>query len=465
LLVGGAISAALVPVLVEANTDRDSASRLLSALLTSFGLLLIITCSLLALFAPLVISVLGGRFDAATQARATAMVRPLLGAVVLQGLAGVLMANLYARDRVALPAFAPAAYNAGIIVAAVGLSATLGVDALVVGVLLGATAQLTMQLFGQGSFRYRLSLDLDSPELRAIFRLYAPVAAGMVVTIAGIFIDRNLASGLAEGSPTIMGYATRLIQLPLGLVATATSFAVLSSLSASAAGALQGKADAANAYRETLVFGLKIVLLLMLPATVGLVILREPIIQLLFEHGAFSAQDTERTALVFLAYAPQLPLTAIDQLLIFAFYARKNTVTPVLIGVVGVGLYLATALPAVGPLGMGAPGLALANAVQNGGHGLILLVLMWRSLGGFGGGLGGFLARAVLASLGMAALLQAIYLLARAALPAHGATLLALLIVETALGGAAYLVLAHALGISELRELVQLVRKRLTPGR
>ncbi|MCC7106815.1 MAG: murein biosynthesis integral membrane protein MurJ [Chloroflexi bacterium] len=462
LLIGGAISAALVPVLVDVREDRAHSWRLLSSLLSCFGLLSIVVCALLALVAPAVIGVLSGGFSAETQAQATDMARPMLGAVVLQGLAGVLMANLYARGRVALPAFAPAVYNGGIILAAIALHLVLGVNSLVVGVLLGAAGQLLLQLAGQGGLHYRPILDPWDPEVRAVLRLYAPVAAGMVVTIVGIVIDTNLASGLAAGSLTIMQIATRLIQFPLGLVATATSFAVLSSLAAHATGALRGDAAAADAYRDVLVFGLKLVLLLMLPATAGLIVLREPLVQLLFERGAFSAQDTERTALVFLAYAPQLPLTAIDQLLIFAFYARKNTVTPVLIGVVGVGLYLATALPAVGPFGMGAPGLALANAVQNGGHGLILLVLMWRSLGGFGGGLGSFLARAVLASLGMAALLQALHLLVAAVLPAHGATLLGLLIVEAALGGAAYLLLAHALGISELRDLAHTVGKRVT---
>ena len=449
LFVGAAISAALVPVLVDVASDRARAWRLLSSLLNCIGLVLILVCALLAVLAPGVIALLGSRFDAPTQARAVEMVRPMLVAVVLQGLAGVLMANLYARERFALPAFSPAVFNAGIIVSALVLQATLGIHALVLGVVLGAAAQLALQALGQGGFSYRPVLEL-SPEVRGVLRLYAPVALGMLVTIVGIVIDRNLASGLEEGSMTVMNYATRLIQFPLGLVATATAFAVLPRLASQAGATLSGAVTSNSVeYRETLVFGLKIVLFLMLPATLGLVVLREPLVQLLCERGAFTDRDTARTALVFLAYAPQLPLTALDQLLIFAFYARKNTRTPVLIGVVGVGLYVAVALPAVGPLGLGAPGLALANAVQNGGHGLILLALMRREIGFFGGGLAGFASRALLASLAMGALLELTRSFVQPGLPAGGLPLTVFLLGSAVLGVGCFLLFSYALGLGK----------------
>src|SRR4029078_9584321 len=111
-------------------------------------------------------------------------------------------------------------------------------------------------------------------------------------------------------------------------------------------------------------------LLLMLPATIGLMVLREPLVRLLFERGALAVADSQRTAATFLAYAPQLPFTALDQLFIFAFYARKDTRTPVLIGVLGVGVYLVTALTLIGPYQV--VGLAAANAVQNSVHGIVL---------------------------------------------------------------------------------------------
>ncbi|MFN8637691.1 MAG: lipid II flippase MurJ, partial [Chloroflexota bacterium] len=399
------------------------------------------------------------------RAAAIPMVRVMLVAVVLQGLAGILTAVLYARRRVTLPAFAVAVYNGGVIVGALLFHQTLGVYALVLGVVIGAAGQLLLQLPGLGRLRYRPALELHRPEIRAILRLYGPVALGMIVTIVGIVIDRNLASGLAEGSLSVMNYATRLIQFPLGLVATAISFAVLPLLSkhasALATAALAGADDpeAAEGYRETLRFGARIVLLLMLPATVGLMVLREPLVQLLFERGQFREVETARTALVFLAYAPQLPFTALDQLLIVAFYARKDTKTPVAVGAATVVLYLGSALALIGPLDVA--GLALANAIQNSMHGLILLVILERAGAHLiDGELVGWTLRVLVASAGIGV---GLWLAEWALLPmAHGAATLAVLLVGLALASAAlYLLLLELLGVRDSRRVLAVVRERI----
>lgn len=469
LLVGSAITAALVPILVDAVDDEDRLWRLLSTLLTLVALMLVVVGVVLGLAAPFVVSLLAAGFAPDVQAAAVPMVRLMLVAVVLQGLAGVLTAVLYARRRVTLPAFAAAVYNGGIILAALLLHDVLDVYALVVGVVLGAAGQVLLQAPGLGRWRYRPLLELHRPEVRAILRLYLPVALGMIVTIAGIVIDRNLASRLAEGSLSVMNYATRLIQFPLGLVGTAIAFAVLPLLSRHAsalAAAAQGGTpapDAAADYRETLRFGVRFVLLLMLPATVGLIVLREPLVQLLFERGRFGEVETARTALVFLAYAPQLPFTALDQLLIVAFYARKDTRTPVIIGAVTVLLYLVSALLLIGPLDVA--GLALANAIQNSAHGLILLVLLERAGAGLvDGALAVWTLRVLLASIGVGGVL---WLATPMVLPAGGGALGLLLAlgVLAAIAAVVYLVLLEALGVRDARQVVQLVRERAAGGK
>jgi putative peptidoglycan lipid II flippase len=167
-----------------------------------------------------------------------------------------------------------------------------------------------------------------------------------------------------------------LIQFPLGLTASALSFATLPVLSRAAGAA----SDAGEAeYQRTLRASVRVALLLIVPAMVLLVLLRVPVVRLLFERGRFDEASTASTALAFLFYSPQLPFTAVDQLFIAAYYARKNTRTPVLVGVAGVFIYLAAALTFLGPLQMGMPGLALANAVQNSAHAVILAVLLERT--------------------------------------------------------------------------------------
>jgi putative peptidoglycan lipid II flippase len=469
LLVGGAISAALVPVFVDAIDDEERLWRLLSTVLTLVALVLTGVAVVLGLFAPLVVDLLASRLPDDTRAAAIPMVRVMLVAVVLQGLAGVMTAVLYARRRVTLPAFAVAVYNGAVIVCALVLHPVLDVYALVLGVVVGAAGQVLLQAPGLGRWGYRLALDARSPEVRTILRLYGPVVLGMIVTIVGIVIDRNLASGLAEGSLSVMNYATRLIQFPLGLVGTAVSFAVLPLLSkhasalASATLAGPADADAADAYRETLRFGARIVLLLMLPATVGLVVLREPLVQLLFERGRFGEVETARTALVFLAYAPQLPFTALDQLLIVAFYARKDTRTPVAIGVVTVLVYLVAALLLIGPLDVA--GLALANAIQNSAHGLILLALLERAGARLiDGAFALWTLRVLLASV----LLGGALWLASAALllAVDGTVALAVALGVMAAGSVlVYLALLELLGVRDGRQVLAVVLARVSRPR
>ena len=132
-------------------------------------------------------------------------------------------------------------------------------------------------------------------------------------------------------------------------------------------------------FKETLLLGFRIGLLLMIPAAAGLIVLREPIVALLFQHHNYSQQDAARTAIALQNYAYQLPFVAMDQLLIAAFYARKNTIIPVVVGMISILGYLAVALPFWSTIGM--PALAFANTVQNSLHAIILLVLLRMAIG------------------------------------------------------------------------------------
>ena len=447
LLVGSVITAAFVPVFVQHTRDERQLWRLVGAILSLAGLAFAALALLLAILSEPLVDVIGSGFAEPSQRQlSSAMMRVALVSVVFQGLAGVLTSALYAQNRFILPAFATATYNAGIIVGILLLARTLGVAALPVGLVIGAVAQFALQAVGLRGFwrAYRPRIDLTDPAVRRILVLGGTVAAGLVVTIGGQLIDRNLASRLPEGSLSSMQYATGVIQFPLGIVGIATSYAVLPTLARFGGGVDQSL----ERYRDALVFGMKLVLLLMLPALAGLLVLAQPLVAVLFERGAFHPQDTARTAAVFQAYAPQLPLTAIDYLLINAFYARQNARTPVLVGIVTVVVYVVVALALIGPLGV--VGLALANAAQNSSHALVLLVLLRNALPGLrlGSALVPFLARTVPA----AALTGAAVWLAWPLLAALGG--LMSLLVAIALGTAIYGALVSLLGVPEARAVV-----------
>jgi putative peptidoglycan lipid II flippase len=463
LLIGGSISAALVPVLVDQKRDQRRFGEVVSSLLLLAGALLVSVTLVLILAAPVIMSILGGGFDPLQREQSVTMVRVMLAAVIFQGLAGVLMAALYAQQRFAAPSFAPGLYSGAIIRAALALHPVLGVGSMVAGVVLGAVLQLILQVAALRGMHYRFSLGLERPEVRMALRLYAPVAAGMVVTIAGIVIDRYLASLLVDGSMTIMSYATRLIQFPLGLVGVAISSAILPTLSGFASDELE---DAARGqFRGALISGIRMVFFLMTPALVGVIVLREPLVELVFQRGQFTVGDTLRTAQVLMAYAPQLPLTAMDQLLIVAFYARKDTRTPVVVGVITVILYLVSALALIGPFGV--VGLAAANAIQNGAHGLILLALIHRAVGSILTGEAiGFVSRLALAGGVMAAVLG----VGMTATVMNSVTPIVSVLALGAVGISAYVLVSMLLGIREPRALMAVLsrsrddRGRLTPG-
>ncbi len=406
LLIQGAISAALIPVFSDYShqDSKDELGRIAGTVLAWALVLLVPAVAILEFLAPSIVSLLAAGLSADAQQAALTFVRIVLPSVIFLGISGITTALLYSQQIFTYPAFAVAAYNGGMILIALLLSPVLGPSSLVFGVVFGAFAQILLQFPALRRIPLSFSLDLHHPALKRIIKLYAPVALGLVVSQIGVIIDRNLASHTGDDSMAVMRFATTLVQFPLGLIATATSFAILPTLArhGGADANTQDSEQSLSAYKQTLTMGMRLALIAIIPATVGLLLLRTPIIRILFQHGVFGAYGTERTALAFLFYAPQLPFVAVDQLLIFAFYARKNTMTPMLVGLMGVIVYLITGLSLMGPMGMA--GLALANTIQNSLHALVLFVLLQRAIGSFAGyGLAKTIAKCVAGTLVMAA--------------------------------------------------------------
>jgi len=487
LLIGGAISAALIPVFADYADREDELWRVASTVINLVLGVLVIAVAILVIFAPQLMGVLATGLPGEKQAQAVVLVRIVLPAVLFLGLSAITTALLYAQQRFTLPAFAVALYNLGLIVVAVLLAGRLGVVSLALGLLVGAMAQVALQLPGLRAMRYSLRLELNHPGVRQILALYAPVALGLLVTQAQVVIDRHLASQTGEGSMATMRFATTLVQFPLGLVGTAMSLAILPTLSRYAtqskgnqgAGSRESEiaqfpdfpiTDSliphslapAEDFKRTLAMGLKMTLLLILPATVGLVVLRLPLIELLFQHGVFGAASTQRTALAFLCYSPSIPFAAIDLLLVAAFYARKNTLVPALyVASFGVLVYLVVALSLIGPLGM--PGLVLANSAYWTAHAIVLFWLLWREIGGLRGyGLAQAAIKTLAAALVMGVAVAAVGPLLGRWLPLAGLRGVAVwLAVATAVGVVVYTAAVALLRVEEAGALVEMVRRRL----
>jgi putative peptidoglycan lipid II flippase len=316
---------------------------------------------------------MGGGLSPELQQIATLLLRLTAPALLFLGLTGAITGLLYALRRFTYPAFATAIFNASIVLAVLVAHRHLNIASAAGGILVGSILQLGLQLPGLRDVHLRPMWNLRHPILRRILRLYLPVLFGITVGIVGQGIDRRLASGTGDGSIGWMRNATTLIQTALGLIAVAVSTAVLPALSR----ASERQDD--DAFQDTLGLGLRLILTLVIPATAGLYALGRPIVTLLFEHGAFSPQETTIVTWALYLYLIGLPFAAVDQLLIFAFYARKDTLRPNLVGAYAIGIYLLFALPFVKPWGMFA--LVIANSAQWTWHTLLMLLLLRRQVG------------------------------------------------------------------------------------
>lgn len=397
LLVGGMLSAALVPVLSDyARFDRDQEPRpekgdpppeaaqfgpnpelvrLVGALLSLSVVSLAALALLIFVFAPQVASLLAGDFDdfdPALLPLTSHLLRLMAPVVWFLSMAGLLTAVLFALQRFSLPALATAVYNLGILVAAPLLAGRIGIASLAIGVLAGSMVQFGLMAWDVRRAGLRFTVEWSHPALARIVRLYLPIAAGLIVAQFQVGLDRRLASSTGVQSIAWMSKATTLQQLPLGMISVAISLAALPRLSQQFAAGDEG------AYRATLARGLRMVIVLIVPLLVGLGLLAEPAVRVLFERGQFTAADTAQVGSALHVYLVGALFAAIDFPLIYAFYARNNTLLPALVGVLSVLVYAVIALVLLE--GLGFLGLVWADTAKQGAHAVVMLGLLYWKL-------------------------------------------------------------------------------------
>jgi len=473
-LVGGMLSAALVPVLSRTasgeadNGSTPSASQadpqealrvLVRTLIGIFGLALTVLTVALVAAAPWITRLLAGGFaqtDPSLLLLTTRMVRLMAPAVWFFSMAGLLTAVLYALQRFSIPALGAALFNLGIIVVTPLLAHRVGILAAAGGVLAGSLLQCAVMAWDvrRAGLSLRPRLDWRHPALRRVMALYLPIAAGLIVMLLQVTIDRRLASGTGESSIAWMAAATTLQQMPLGLISVALSLAALPTLSRHFA------AQNESAFVATLGRGLRLVLLLLLPAAVGLALLAEPAVRLLFERGEFTPTDTQAVVQALHVYLVGMLFAGIDFPLNYASYARNNTRVPALVGVASVLVYLIVAYLLLQPLGY--LGLVWADTAKQAAHALVMLGFMgWVLRVRHANETLRALARPALAAGAMAAVVAAISILLRQRIAQNTMGDLLLLVCAGAPGLLTYGWMLRMLGVEE----AILVWRRIGPQR
>jgi putative peptidoglycan lipid II flippase len=277
------------------------------------------------------------------------------------GLAALFIGILNVLDHFAAPALAPVFLNLAMIASVLFLSPHLAepVFGLAVGVLIGGMLQLLLQLpfLVQEGVWFWKKTALFHPGLIKIGRLMVPAVFGAAVYQINIFVSTLLASLLSEGSVSYLYYADRIVEFPLGIFAIATATAVLPSLSRQAA------AKDYDALGNTFRHAMRLVLFITMPSMVGLIILRAPIIELLFKRGAFDMNTTRMTAIALLYYALGLWAFSAVRIVVSLYYALQDTRTPVRMAVISMMVNIGMGIILMKPLQHG--GLALATSLAS----------------------------------------------------------------------------------------------------
>jgi putative peptidoglycan lipid II flippase len=304
---------------------------------------------------------------------------------VIFGISGLVMGILNSHQVFLVPALAPAMYQLGMIFGVLALSPSLGIFGLAWGVVIGAALHLVLQLpslLRQGS-RYFPSLGLHDSAVWEVARLMGPRLFGVAVVQLNFWVNVRLASQQPEGSINGIAYAFVLMMMPQAAIAQSIAIAAMPTFSAQVA---RGRLDE---MRASLAVSLRGVLLLSIPASIGLILLREPLIVLLYQGGEFGPRSTELVAWALLWYAAGLVGHSVVEILARAFYSLHNTKTPVLVGSAAMGINIilslafSTLFTRLGWMPHG--GLALANSLATALEMAGLLILMRRRLEGLNG--------------------------------------------------------------------------------
>ncbi|MEX1129165.1 MAG: murein biosynthesis integral membrane protein MurJ [Vicinamibacterales bacterium] len=389
LFAEGAMTAAFVPTFTRTLTTQGKADawRLGNMVMNA----LILVTSVLALlgifFAPEITGAyapayadIPGKLELTTD-----LTRIMLPFLTLLAVAAAMMGMLNALRHFFVPSLSPAMFNVASIFSALvivplmpyfGLPPIVG---LAIGTLLGGLGQILLQWpsLRREGFRYQPLVSFRDPAVLEILRLMGPATIGLAAVQVNLFVNTYLATWQEQGAVTWMQYAFRLMYLPIGLFGVSVATASLPDISR------QANANDLPSVRASVSRGLRMMLMLNVPATVGLVVLAEAIVALIYERRMFNAYDTASTAQALMYYAPGLLGYSAVKIASPTFYALRDARTPVTVSVLSVVANIGMSLALVRVLGF--RGLALGTAIAAVLNAVVLLWLLRRRLGGLEG--------------------------------------------------------------------------------
>jgi putative peptidoglycan lipid II flippase len=382
LIAGGALASAFIPIFSSylSRDDRAGAWKLASAVINTAFLVSLSVSIVLAIIAPWIVSqVVAPGFTPEQQHLTADLMRVILIGTVIFSISGIFMSTLQANQHFVLPALAPVFYNVGILGGVLFLAPRIGVWGPTIGVVIGAGLHLLIQVPGLIKYHARWTprLGWSDPDLRRVIKLLLPRIAGLGIIGLADLIAKNFASTLGPGNVTALRYGWQVMQLPETLIGTAIGIAALPTLSELAS---RGQL---TELRATLSSTVRAILLLTVPATIALLILGRPAVQLLFERGRFTPEATDLVTFALQGYAIGLIGQSLLEVCARTFYAQQDTYTPLYVALGAMAINITFSFILKNVLGVG--GLALANSIGATCEVLGLLIILRRRLRGVDG--------------------------------------------------------------------------------
>jgi len=380
----GAMTAAFIPVFAQEKKDktRDELWTFTNMFFYDLTLILTVLTVLGIVFAPLLVKIIAPGYGIVPGKWELTIIltKIMFPYIFLISLAALAMAVLNSFQKFFVPAFTPVLFNLAIITAALFFAENAEEPAYVfaVGVVLGGLLQLGIQipfLYRQG-MTFKFGLSFTHPAVKKVARLMIPGIFGAGIYQINMLISRKIATSLESGSVSSLYYASRIEELTLGLFAIALSIALFPTLSGLAA-----RKDI-EGMKKTLKYSFKLIFLVTFPAMAGLIVLNKPIIQVLFQRGAFDAQSTAMSSWCLLFFAFGLPFISGTKILAPMFYSLKDIKTPVIVAFFVMISYIGFSLFLMGPLRAG--GIALALSLSSLLNFVALFYLLEKKIGRIG---------------------------------------------------------------------------------
>jgi putative peptidoglycan lipid II flippase len=461
LFAEGSMSSAFIPVLTEYREKHgeEEANRLVRITFTFISIFVSIICLIGIVFSPAIVTVIAPGFLSSPEkfSLTVLLTRIMFPFLLFISLAALIMGALNTKKVFFIPALAPAMLNVTLILSIVFFESRSRqpITAAAIGVMIGGFVQFAFQLPAFFKNKYKLGFDakFSHPGLKRIAILLVPATLALSVSQINIVVSNILASYLPPGSITYLFYSMRLIQFPIGIFGVAMGMAVLPTLSEHAA---RGDFDK---LRDDFSFALRLLFFITVPSMAGLIFLREPVVNMLFQRGKWDYAATIGTSQALLFYSLGIWAIVGVRVVTASFYSMQDTKTPVKIAVIAMTTNIILSLFLMAPLKHS--GLALANALASSVNFTILFFMLRKKLGNVDGK--NIAVSFIKISLASAVTGLISWFIIRGDMWTQGGRTLekaGILTLVIAVFLAVYVLIMHLLGSEELKYLVKMRKKK-----